>query len=175
MYAKPGRRRRIFLVQSRLPASHALPFKRGYDAGGAKSEKDSTPPPPSGSPPAAPELHVLLGPELLSEILEAFIDFFAGVAVPPPYKSGATASPGDGEAGADTDVAAAAAAAEAAAAAGPALPTPSPNLVFAALQVRRATWVWRMTSHITSMATRKGEAGTVCDVLTWRILRFGRR
>lgn len=60
---------------------------------------------------APPELHVLLSPELMSELMDAFIEFFGGVAVPPP----------DEQAGAAT------ASAE--------LPAPSPNLVFAALQV----------------------------------------
>lgn len=92
----------------------------------------------------APEFHVLLSPELMDGILKAFIDFFAGVAVPPPFSRDAMAAHGDGESGTGTDMAAATAA-EVPAAAGPALPTPSPNLVFASLQVTplcRSWWRW---------------------------------
>ncbi|CAM9848714.1 unnamed protein product, partial [Laminaria digitata] len=37
---------------------------------------------PGVAPP--PEFYVLLTPEIMSELLEAFIEFFAGVAAPPP-------------------------------------------------------------------------------------------
>lgn len=82
--------------------------------------------------PVAPELHVLLSPQLMSDILESFIEFFAGVAVPPHFSTAAAAVIGEGEGG---EGQAAAAAAEGAAAAGPALPAPSPNLVLASLQL----------------------------------------
>lgn len=70
---------------------------------------------------------MLLGPEQMSDLLEAFIDFFAGVAVPPPAREASRVEPG-------------AAAAETIAAwraedVGAALPAPSSGLVFAALQV----------------------------------------
>lgn len=83
-----------------------------------------------------PELHVLLAPELLSDILEAFIEFFAGVAVPSladmtMVSTMALSVVKEDEAGR----AAARAAAVEAGVVGAALPAPSPNLVFAALQV----------------------------------------
>lgn len=75
---------------------------------------------------------MLLSQELMSNILETFIEFFAGVALPPPYSPAAAATGADGEAAA---TAAAAVAAEEAATAGATLPTPSANLVFASLQL----------------------------------------
>lgn len=85
---------------------------------------------------------MLLSPELTSDMLESFIDFFAGVGVPPHFSpdaaaavaEAATAGEAEGRNGRSAATAAAAAA-EAAAAAGPALPAPSPNLVLAALQL----------------------------------------
>ncbi|CAN0217628.1 unnamed protein product, partial [Scytosiphon promiscuus] len=75
------------------------------------------------SPDSPPTLHVLLSAELMAELVEAFIEFFAGVAVPPPVGDVTRAT------------AAEVSAAEAAAEAGAALPAPSPSLVFAALQL----------------------------------------
>ncbi|CAM9385715.1 unnamed protein product, partial [Sphacelaria rigidula] len=52
------------------------------------SSSSSTNPPGTASVPVIPpppELHVLLSPELTSDMLESFIDFFAGVAVPPHF------------------------------------------------------------------------------------------
>lgn len=92
----------------------------------------------AGTTPSAPPptLRVLLSQDSMAELLETFIEFFAGVAVPPPppasdpAAAAATAAEG-GEMAARSEAAAAAEAA----AAGAALPAPSPNLVFAALQV----------------------------------------
>lgn len=87
---------------------------------------------------------MLLSPELTSDMLESFIDFFAGVAVPPHFSPDAAAAVAEAATFGEAEgrngrsaaaAAAAAAAAEAAAAAGPALPAPSPNLVLAALQL----------------------------------------
>ena len=70
---------------------------------------------------------MLLSPEQMSNLLELFIDFFAGVAVPPHAREAARA-----EAGAtDAEKEAAWEAEET----GETLPAPSSNLVFASLQV----------------------------------------
>lgn len=73
----------------------------------------------------------------MSELLEAFIEFFAGVAAPPPAPASDAAAVAMAVAAADGGSAAvvARAAAVEAVEMGAALPAPSPNLVFAALQV----------------------------------------
>lgn len=85
-----------------------------------------------------PSFYVLLTPDIMSELLEAFIEFFAGVAVPPPAPvsdAAAVGAPGAADGGSAAAAVAARAAAVEAVEAGAALPAPSPNLVFAALQV----------------------------------------